>query len=113
MPNFVINTASAGDATLGAGQPNRKLGLTSLVLTAFAADTITLKSETPGTSTTSLSGPIALTAGTPFVIPMAPPGSAGQRPQPYVETNPGDSLILTLATGIQTSGFGTYVETPV
>lgn len=113
MPSFVINSATAGDATLGAGEPNRKLGLTSLALIASGAQTITLKTETPGSETASLSGPMVLAANVPFVLPFAPPASEGQRPGPYLETLAGDYLILTLAASVQVSGFGTYSASPV
>jgi hypothetical protein len=113
MANFVINTATAGDNTIGMGQVSRKLGLTSLALTSVGAQTITFKSETSGSESTSLSGPMALSAGVPLVLSYSPPAGDGQRAQPYLETLAGDNLIITLAMGVQVSGFGTYASTNV
>lgn len=93
----VINAAGAGDNTVIAAVPEKKLRILSYVLNAAAAVTATWKSS----GGTAISGPMSLAiAGT-----VATDSLFG-----VMETISGEGLILTLGAALQTGGHVAYAE---
>lgn len=90
-----IDTASSGDNTIATSSGSLKVKLLSIVLVADSAVTVTFK-DVGGAV---LTGAMALSANTPFILPMVFPGYH------WLETTPGDGLVMNLSGAIQVSGW--------
>jgi hypothetical protein len=93
LTRSTFDTAAAGDTTLAAGVPNKKIRLYRLVISAAAVQVATIRDDTP----TDL-------------IPKLQLGSLvlDFDGHPWATCDVGKDLVLTLANAVQTAGVAWY-----
>jgi len=91
-----IDTASAGQVTIGAAVTGKRCVLVSLVLVVNTAQAVTIEE----TGNTDLSGPMPFGANGGFVLPPSREG--------WIASSSGQGLALNLGSAVQTSGWALY-----